>query len=118
MKLVTIAYSRPRNESFPKTRVVISAIQDMVLYLPAIEVTDYRHTLGIGCPDAKLETGLASLFCRMGTEMLIEVAMGTLAEEVDVVLAKESMRKYSSRKIYRAPPGCAPSSRDGCAPAS
>lgn len=93
-------------------------MQNMVLYLPAIEVADYRHTLGIGRPDAKLETGLASLFYHMGAEMPVEAAMGTFAEEVDVVLAKESMRKYSSRKIYRTPPGCAPSSRDGCAPAS
>jgi len=38
--------------------------------------------------------------------------------EADIILTKKGMRKYGSCKIYRAPPGCAPSSRDDRAPAS
>lgn len=93
-------------------------MQNMVFHLPTIEVADYRHALGIGRPNTKLETGLARLFCRMAAKMLVEAVMGALAEEVDIVLAKEGMRKYGSRKVYRVPPGCVPPSRNGCAPAS
>ena len=118
MKLVMVPYSQSRDKSFPNARVVVSAIQDMVLNLPAVEVADYRHVLGIGCPDTKLETSLTILFCRMDTEMLVEAAVRSLAEKVDIMLTKKGMRKYGSCKIYRAPPGCAPSSRDDRAPAS
>ena len=102
----------------PKTRAVVPTMQNMAFCLPVVKVTDNRYTFSIGSPDTKLKTGLAILLCYMSTKILVETTMGTLTKKVNVMLIKKGMRKYSSFKIYRAPPGSSPLSRDSCVPVS
>ena len=90
----------------------------MAFCLPVVKITDNRYTFSIGSPDTKLKTDLAILLCYMSTKILVEKTMGTLTKKVNVILIKKGMRKYSSFKVYRAPPVSPPLSRDNCVPVS
>ena len=56
--------------------------------VPAVEITDDRHGLGIGGPKGETRTLDAVDDNRMGPELLVEFEMTAFFKEVNVVIGK------------------------------
>ena len=56
--------------------------------VPAVELADHAHPLGVGGPDREGGAGNALHRARVRTQLLVQAEMGALGQEVDVGLAQ------------------------------
>jgi hypothetical protein len=106
LELVAVAQRRAGDETLPDARMIGATQKVVIAGLKIVEVADHRHVLGIGCPDAELETALAPFFRGVRAETVVEPGVLALAKEVDVLVAEQAVGKDGFCDFHCVPPGC------------
>jgi hypothetical protein len=56
--------------------------------IPAVEVADHAHGIGIGGPDGEVDTGDASDRMQLRAELLVALPVAAFAEQVEVIVGQ------------------------------
>ena len=79
------ALVQPRDEQLPAAAQPL--LHRMVATIPAVEITEHRHTAGVGSPEAELHPGHPVVADGMGAHPLPDVVVVAFGEQMAVELA-------------------------------
>src|SRR5579864_1545102 len=71
------------NETFPNARI-LTRVQRMGIFVPAVEVADDRDGAGIRGPDTEVSTGVPVDRSEMGAHLFIRPVVAALIEEIKI----------------------------------
>src|SRR4051812_29110894 len=67
----------------------------MVAPVPAIEISDHAHPLGVGRPHGKAGSGHPINSPELGAEFVVDASLVALAEEIEIGFAESGQKRVS-----------------------
>jgi hypothetical protein len=89
------------NESLPDARLAMS-LERGARVVPAVEIADHRHAVGVGRPYREIDAALAAILDHPRTELVVEPSVRALVEQVHVGLAQQRRRVPSQYQSAHA----------------
>src|SRR5215475_10500644 len=86
--LVGLAMPDVRDEIFPDSGRT-SRIKWMLLVVPAVESTNHRNLLGVGCPHREIRALGSIYFPDMRAQTLVQLDMRAFVKQVEIVIAEQ-----------------------------